>query len=367
MHGRDFTRVLGSRGASEPILIDLLSAWRQAQTGDGTAAVRDVAISDRRVNQGQGMHARGALVVAVRAEGDGESYLIEVQHRAEAFFPHRALLYSAAEVVTHHLSNPGSLEARRVHTLAFCDYDFMEKEGVQSGGGGGGAPGGPSLRTAATRWRATASHTRNPARALQVFGLHVSPRAMAGAEVNAALARVMAAHSSFVFALLPHAPRLEELCARTPPLLRWASLVAHAAPGNLDTVPREVRTGGVARLLELLDASEAEARAERGDEEREAATIETLISDMRAEAKVEGRAEGKAEGQAEGRAEGKVEGKAEGQAEGRAEGKAEGRAEGKAELLRSLGITSAATFRARFGDDPPPDVAHLLEPTLGKA
>ena len=70
-----FTRVLGSRGASEPILIDLLSAWRQAQTGDGTAAVRDVSISDRRVNEGQGMHARGALVVDVRAEGDGESYL----------------------------------------------------------------------------------------------------------------------------------------------------------------------------------------------------------------------------------------------------------------------------------------------------
>ena len=332
-----FTRVLGSRGASEPILIELLSAWRQAQTGDGTAAVRDVAISDRRVNEGQGMHARGALVVDVRAEGDGESYLVEVQHRAEAFFPHRALLYSAAEVVTHHLSNPGSLEARRVHTLAFCDYDFMEKEGVQGsgGGGGGGTPGGPSLRTAATRWRSTASHTRNPARVLQVFGLHVSQRAMAGAEVNAALARVMAAHSSFVFALLPHAPRLEELCARTPPLLRWASLVAHATPGNLDAVPKDVRTGGVARLLELLDASEAEARAERGAEEREAATIETLISDVRAEAEVEGRAEG--------------------------------RAEGKAELLRSIGVTSEATYRARFGDDPPPDVAHLLEPTLGKA
>jgi hypothetical protein len=156
---------------------------------------------------------------------------------------------------------------------------------------------------------------------------------MKGAEINEALERELAAHSSFIFALLPHAPRLEELNALTPPLLRWASLVAHAAPENLHAVPKDLRTGGVARLLELLDASAAATRAERGAEEYEAATVEILLSDVRAE----------------------------GEADGRAEGKAEGRAEGKAELLRSVGINSVATYRARFGVDPPSDVAHLLE------
>ena len=324
-----FTRVLGSPGMSEPILVDLLSAWRQVQTGDASAAVEDVAISDRRVHDGEGMHARGALVVDVRAAGDGESYLVEVQHRAEALFPHRALIYSAAEVIAHHLRDPGSPKARRVHTLAFCDYDFQEKEGLRRSGGGSGGGGDPglSLSAAATRWRAAASHTRNPARALQVFGLHASPRAMKGAEINEALERELAAHSSFIFALLPHAPRLEELNALTPPLLRWASLVAHAAPENLHAVPKDLRTGGVARLLELLDASAAATRAERGAEEYEAATVEILLSDVRAEAA----------------------------AEGRTEGKAEGRAEGKAELLRSVGVNSVATYRARFGVDPPSD------------
>jgi hypothetical protein len=90
-----------------------------------------------------------------------------------------------------------------------------------------------------------------------------------------------------------------------------------------------LRTGGVARLLELLDASAAATRAERGAEEYEAATVEILLSDVRAEAVAEGRAEGKAEG--------------------------------RTELLRSVGVNSVATYRARFGVDPPSDVAHLLE------
>jgi DNA polymerase III delta subunit len=119
------------------------------------------------------------------------------------------------------------------------------------------------------------------ARALQIFGLRASPRAMAGRVVNAALERDLAAHASFVFALLPHAPRLEELTVATPPLLRWAALVAHAGPDNLGKVPREVRVGGVARLLELLDSSALAVRAERSFADYKAAADAQALEDAK--------------------------------------------------------------------------------------
>jgi hypothetical protein len=291
-----FTRVLGSRGESEPILLDLLSAWRQAQTGDASAAVADVVIGDRKVIDGRGLHSKGGLSVDMRAVGDDESYLVEVQHRPEAFFPHRALIYSAAEVVAHHMSNPAGLTARRVHTLAFCDYDFQalsksaEKKATVATG---------FLSTKSSRWR-TDAYKRNEALALQVFGLHASPRAMAGREVNAALERELSMHASFVFALLPHAPRLEDLSTETPPLLRWAALVAHADPSNLSTVPKEIRVAGVAHLLDVLSSTAAEVRAERDEAEYLAASDAQALADAQAEFEAKGEAKGKAEGKAEG-------------------------------------------------------------------
>lgn len=321
-----FTRVLGSPGESEPILLDLLSAWRQAQTGDASAAVAAVVIGNRKVIEGHGLHAKGALTADVRAVGDDESYLVEVQHRAEATFPHRALIYSAAEVVAHHMSNPAGLTARRVHTLAFCDYDFQElsnrakKKATASTG---------FLSSKSSRWR-TDAYQRDEALALQIFGLHASPRAMVGRKVNTALERELSAHASFVFALLPHAPRLEDLSTATPPLLRWAALVAHVEPSNLSAVPKEVRVEGVARLLDVLSSTAVATRTEREEAEYLAASDAQALADALAE--------------------------------GEAKGEAEGEAKGMAGALRLMGVATVNEYRTRFGTDPPPQLASFLAP-----
>jgi len=146
---------------------------------------------------------------------------------------------------------------------------------------------------------------------------------------NEALDRELAAHSSFVFALLPHAPRLEELTARTPLLLRWASLVAHAEPENLNNVPKSVRSPGVERLLDQLASSAGEVARERAQAEE--------ADDLFLQGIVVGRAEGEAKGEAK------------------------GRAEGEAKLLLELGITSAAAYRARFDREPSDAVVLELE------
>ncbi len=58
---------------------------------------------------------------------------------------------------------------------------------------------------------------------------------------------------TFVSAMLPHAPRLEDLTASTPALLRWASLVAHVATSNIDLEPSNVRSiESIKSLLDIL-------------------------------------------------------------------------------------------------------------------
>lgn len=293
-----FTRILGSAGESEPILADLIGAWILARTGSAVAAAVAVDICPRKKLPGHGLPGKGSLTVNV-AVTDRESYLVEVQHRPESFFPHQALVSSASEVIAHHLSHATDLCARRVHMLAFCDYDFQ----------------GLSFKS---------SHRRNapriPARALQVFGLHASPRAMVGLDVNPALERMLAEQASFVFALLPHAPRLEELTPATPPLLRWAAVIAHVVPENIGAVPKDVRVGGVARLLEMLDATASMAQAERDDADFLAARVADWALSVRAEAE----------------------------------------AEGIAEVLRLVGILSAADYKAKLGSAPPAEFAPFL-------
>ena len=95
---------------------------------------------------------------------------------------------------------------------------------------------------------------RNPALALHFYSLLPDSlaRQRARQKGNEALDRELAAHLSVVFALLPHAPRLEELMVRTPLLLRWASLFAHAEPDNINYVPLAVRSPGIASLLDQL-------------------------------------------------------------------------------------------------------------------
>ena len=160
----------------------------------------------------------------------------------------------------------------------------------------------------------------------------------------------MLARLSVMFIMLPHVPHLRELTALTPPLMRWASLVAHVEPGNIDAVPPDVRgIPAVDALLGELRATADETEIERLREEDEVTRAKLAMEDAVDEAKAEGKAEGK------------VEGKAEGKAEGIAEGKAEGKSEGMAAMLRLQGILSQADYCAKFGSAPPPTVLPYLQ------
>ena len=101
-----FKRILGTPGVSEPILSELVGAWRAARAPPG-APVVDAAIEatlcDSTVFRGA-VRKLGGLIVDVRARNSDEHFVIEVKHRPEVLFPHRAVLYAAAEVLAQHIT-----------------------------------------------------------------------------------------------------------------------------------------------------------------------------------------------------------------------------------------------------------------------
>ena len=303
-----FRRVLGTPSKSEPILQDLLGAMRSTLTCGRETAVGTVRILDSKVRDGVLPQSKGELIVDVRAKDDDVSYIVEVQRRKEPLFARRAILYSSAEIVAQYRDSR-SPELQPVHTLAFCDYDF--------------GPGKTSsmIGTHRSDWRNPKAARRAPdvARAIQSFTLQPDTDVLACYKgvLNEHLAAEMRARMSFVFALLPHAPLLADLNDRSPPLLRWAALVAHVHPANIDEVPRDVRSiAAVKTLLEWLDGTRDETEKERmlADEELAANARES-------EAMYH-----------------------------------EGKAEGKLDLLSSVGVRTVAEFRNKFKIDPPADL-----------
>ena len=311
-----FTRLLGTVGESEVILKDMLSAW-MAAASVSTPLADVVILPDRQVLDGVAPRAKGELIVDVRAKDARSNFIVEVQHRVEARFPQRAVLYTAADIVMQHAADPGEW-MRPVHTLAFCDYDFAAQ-----------LPGKEGIRSSLATWRRSA-HVADISRAIHTYRLQPCAAAMAHLrqQGNAALDGDLASRMSFVFALLPHAPPLEDLTCFTAPILRWASLVAHLKPDNIDNVPRDVRSEGVEKLLLMLSGSKSQTEKEAFETAQEMDRSERAMEDVKAE--------------------------------GKAEGMAEGAVEGKLEILRALGITSAASYRKLTGADPPADVSSLL-------
>ena len=328
LYDATFSRILGTRNASEPILSGLLAAWRAALTGKpaDASAFESLEIMDRTV-LGSALWSQGELIVDLRMRGAEEHMIVEVQHRAEPLFPHRALVYSCADVVEQHVRtraaiNPATtIDAkafkinphllRPVHSLAFCDYDFST-----------GAPWpGNSLKVKSTGWRTT-EFKRELDLALQVFRLRPCSEAMErlGQREQAALSADFGARLSFVFALLPHAPLLKDLTPATPPLLQWASLIAHVAPSNISDVPKDVRCGGVDKLLDLLDASADRTSLEMLAADDDARTNEYKLEDAKEVAK----------------------------------------AEGIVMSMRLMGIQSAADYRSKMKSEPPPEVLAAL-------
>ena len=315
-----FRRLLGTPSKSEPILQDLLGAMRYSQTCGRETAVGTVRILDSKVRDGVLPQSKGELIVDVRVKDGDASYLVEVQRRKEPLFARRAILYSSAEIIAQYRDSR-SPELQPVHTLAFCDYDF--------------GPGKTSsmIGTHRSDWRNPKAARRAPdvARAIQSFTLQPDTDVLACYKgvLNKHLAAEMRARMSFVFALLPHAPLLADLSDRSPPLLRWASLIAYVHPANIDDVPRDVRSiAAVKTMLEWLDGTRDETELERmQDKEEVAATareIEAIFHD------------------------------------GKVEGKAEGKAEGALGVLSSLGVRTVAEYRSKFKAEPPADLARIL-------
>ena len=309
-----FTRVLGTPQRSEVILQDLIGAWHTARTGEPSEALLDISIIKPKVRDGDFPKSKGELVVDVHARDSERNYIIEVQHRVEPLFPHRAVLYAAAEIVSQHEEDVTKSLLRPVHSLAFCDYDFVTSS--KSG-----------IATHSNAWRAKGSaHTPEPNKAIHAFALQPVLSILAGIKLqgNVALQNEMAGRLSFLFALLPHAPRLEDLTVDTPPLLRWASLVAHVGPLNVAQVPKAVRTTGVSILLDMLHDTRNETEMERIKEETEAGQMQRALESAIAE------------------------------------GMAKGKAEGTLSTLRLLGIQSAADYRSKMKSEPPPEVLAAL-------
>ena len=378
-----FKRILGTKNQSEEILVDMLSAWRMSVTGDRSSIVEEVEIIGTGVKEGAGVHEKGALTVDVRARDAASNYTVEVQHRTEALYPHRALAYAAADIA----GQPPGAPLRPVHVLAYCDFSF-------------GAPKAGSKQLVGTTmrpslWRlldSKSEHQRDPTQALHAFGLQplaFAPGAgLANQRGNPHLVLEMGARLSFLFALLPHAPLLHEITASTPPILKWAGLIAHLRAENTETLPREqgIFTPGVSRLVDVLKQTAETTRDEVKAEQEAASKLARIMESELDNAKEEGEAKGKAEGMAEGEAKGKAEGEAKGKAEGKAEGAMDVSSRASAPLqslpvrpllthtdsnattplsplpivsqfLRSLGISSVAQYKDKFGAEPPADLA----------
>ena len=295
---------------------DLLSAMRFAQTGL-EETVQDVTFVDAGVSP----KFKSELLVDVRVKGSDSNFIVEVQRRKEATFVQRCILYSSADIVSQHIQNLGKTKKLLpVHTLAFCDYDF-----------GMGKRGNSGTLLPNRRSSKTSQQFPVVQKAIQSYALEQQKDALAriGGSDNEMLTKEMHDRMSFVFALLPHAPRLEDLTERTNPLLRWAALIAHVEPEEIDSVPKGVRDiHAVKMMLDILHGSVEETRLERERAQEEAAR------DSEEEDQIF--------------------------QDGERQGKAEGEIDGMLRVLFQLGVKSAEGYRLRFGHEPPAHIANAL-------
>ena len=296
---------------------DLLSAMRFAQTGLKDT-VQGVEFVDAKVRESVAPKFKSELLVDLRVKDSDSTFIVEVQRRKEASFVHRCILYSSADIVSQHLESLGQTsKLRPVHTLAFvCDYDFGEGRGGNIG-------------TLLTNWRSSKKSQNSPvvSKAIQFYALEQQKDALArlGGIENEMLTKEMHNRLSFVFALLPHAPRLEDLTERTNPLLRWAALIAHVEPEEIDSVPKGVRDiHAVKLMLDILHGSIEETKLERNRAQEEAAR------DSEEEDQIF------------------------------QDGQRQGETEGMLRILFQLKVKSAADYRREFGVDPPDYVAKAL-------
>lgn len=310
-----FTRIFTSESSSSLVLKDLISAHHLWVYGDDS--VEQVNILSRTVRDEKLTHGAGNLIVDVRcsaitdykilptsAKSDQEhqsvptNYLIEVQHRKERDFPYRAFQYGCAEVANQYAEE----RFQPVHILGFCDYDFAFNGSSNR------------LSTLSTNWRekGTQGELKKCITTLCLQPMNAVLARLPGGVGNTAIHDTLARKFVVSLVMLPHVPLLRDLRVNTHPLIRWASIIAHATPHNGAEVPKEVRdnTPAVEAVLGMLNdtarLAEVEAR-----EEAERQHMERSIRE-------------------------------------------EGREEGGREMLATLGIRDKADFEGMFPGRPVP-------------
>jgi len=231
-----FSRVFGTTGVSEDVLVDLLGALRFAATGTAPDALR-VKILNTKARDRVLPTSQGQLLIEVHASDDESSYIVDLQRRREVLFHHQALLHALADIDTY---------LKPTHVLAFCDEDL-----------------GASINT--KRHDATSVPVViDSSKTFQAFKLQSDRAVMDQMEINEHLEAAMKARVSIVFAFLQHAPLLQDITSSTSPLLRWTSIVAHLQLSSIDTLSKDVRDiKGVQKLLEILDGSRSETEQEQ--------------------------------------------------------------------------------------------------------
>lgn len=330
VYDRVFRRVMGTPDESEIILQGLLSAWWSAYSGRKDDRIDSVKLLPRGVRGSKGKSGSGTLEVDVHAESSESNFIVEIQHRPERHFGQRSLQYVAADIANqplHRDAARGNQELRPVHGLSFCDYDLeMDANDV---------PG-----TRMNRWRESRSHVPIRERAIAMFGLEPLraqlQAAVPGAHGNDALARELAKCLTMTFVMLPHVPRFDQLTDSDHALMKWSSIIAHAAPDNTDLLRKAFpRDEAVERLaVMLLDKKTVHELQEEQDKE-----FERMVEERKLAERVEDLVK----------------------EEEFMKGHATGVAKGQLEMLAVLNIYSVDDYRRVFGSEPPAFVSALLE------
>jgi hypothetical protein len=215
-----------------------------------------VTLLDRTLHHADLPNEKNNLVADVRfhSEHSDSNFIVELKRKN---FPHRAALYSSADVVSQrflHGGTRGGFELKPVHHISFCDYSFTRNRDM-----------GISLQDTSVKFDVN--------KAFVAFGLSAKREGLLKSLVdgyvgNKALEMEMNDQLTFFFMLLPYMPPLEALNAHTPSIIKWGSIVAHATPYNTNKIDPAIRnSSGVQRVLSELssdrDLAEEEGLAAR--------------------------------------------------------------------------------------------------------
>lgn len=273
--------------------MDGLRIERNAQTGLEVSLWRSSA-SATSATGGEGR---------IDSKSEPTSYLINVQHCRERDAPYRALQHVCAEIA----GQSGGDRFQPVHTLGSCDYDF-EFSRLNT-----------RLSPVSGSWREKRVFRGDVTRCITTMCLQPMQDVLArlpGALGNESIHAALSHKFGFSLVMLPHVPLLRDLTMDTHPLIRWASLIAHATPYNGHEVPKEVREASPAVEAVLAMLSEKSRLAD--DEAREAAVNAAWDEGWEKEWE-------------------------------------EGREEGRREGLAAVGISSKADFQRAFPSQPVPE------------